>query len=109
MNLFKKQEETHRPRKPTVVTRGAGGRDGLGVWDQQMQTIIYIIEKQHGSTYSTGNKIQYPMIKLNGKEYEKECVYIYIYTYIYTYIYVKQNHFALQQKLIQHCKSTILQ
>ena len=25
------------------------------------------------------------------------------------YIYVKLNHFAVQQKLTQHCKSTILQ
>ena len=27
--------------------------------------------------YSTGNYIQYPMIKHNGKEYEKECMYVY--------------------------------
>ena len=26
--------------------------------------------------YSTGNYIQYPVINQNGKEYEKECVYI---------------------------------
>ena len=25
------------------------------------------------------------------------------------YIYIKLNHFAVQQKLTQHCKSTILQ
>ena len=30
--------------------------------------------------YSTGNYIQYLVINYNGKEYEKE--YIYIYTYI---------------------------
>ena len=30
--------------------------------------------------YSTGDSIQYPVINLNGKEYEKE--YIYIHTYI---------------------------
>ena len=47
--------------------------------------------------YSTGNYIQYPVINHNGKEYEKE------------YIYVKLNHFALQQKLMQYYKSTILQ
>ena len=28
--------------------------------------------------YSTGNYIQYPVINDNGKEYEKECIYIYI-------------------------------
>ena len=32
--------------------------------------------------YSPGNHIQYPVINHNGKEYEKECVYIYINIYI---------------------------
>ena len=27
--------------------------------------------------YSTGNYSQYPVIKHNGKEYEKDCIYIY--------------------------------
>ena len=31
--------------------------------------------------YSTENYIQYPMINHNGKEYKKECIYIYIYIY----------------------------
>ena len=35
----------------------------------------------------------------------KKNVYIYIYTYIY--IYVSLNNSAVQQKVIQHCKSTI--
>ena len=54
--------------------------------------------------YSTGNYIQYPVINHNGKEYKKE-FYIYIYTHTYTY----RNQFAVQQKLTQHGKSTILQ
>ena len=29
--------------------------------------------------FSTGNYIQYPVMNHNGKEYEKECVYIYVY------------------------------
>ena len=47
------------------------------------------------------------------------CIYIYIYIklsiymteyiYITVYIYIKWNHFAVQQKLTQYCKSTILQ
>ena len=28
--------------------------------------------------YSTKNYIQYPVINHNGKEYEKECIYIYV-------------------------------
>ena len=31
------------------------------------------------------------------------------YIYIYTYICIYLNHFAVQQKLTQNCKSTILQ
>ena len=49
--------------------------------------------------YSTGKYIQYPVINHNKKEYKEE----------YIYIYVQLNHFAVQQKLTQHCKSTILQ
>ena len=47
--------------------------------------------------YSLGNYIHYPMINLNGKEYEKE------------YMYISLNQFAISQKLTQLCKSTILQ
>ena len=28
--------------------------------------------------YNTGNYVQYPVINHNGKEYEKECIYIYV-------------------------------
>ena len=45
--------------------------------------------------YSTCSYIQYPVINNNGKEYEKN-------------IYVQLNHFAVQQKLTQYCKSTIV-
>ena len=49
--------------------------------------------------YSTENYIQYPMINHRGKEYQKR-MYIYV---------CMMNHFAIQQKLTQRCKSTILQ
>ena len=39
------------------------------------------------------------MINNNGKEYQKR---------IYIHIHVKLNHFAVQQKLTQYCKSTVL-
>jgi len=32
--------------------------------------------------YSTGNYIQFPLIRHNGKEYIKEYIYIYIYIYM---------------------------
>ena len=53
--------------------------------------------------YSTGNYIQYLIINYNGKELEKEEIYI------HTHLYVKLNHCAVHLKLVQYCKSTILQ
>ena len=65
--------------------------------------------------YSTGNYIQYFLINHSGKGYEEFYTYPYIHIYIYIYIYiynyskviVYMNHFAVPQKLIQHCKSTM--
>ena len=57
--------------------------------------------------YSTGNYIQHSVINHNRKWYEKEYMYIHIYIYIYIYIWL--NHYAVHLKLIQYCKSTILQ
>ena len=52
MNISMKQKQTHRHREQTCGCQGgeAQGRDGLGVWDQQMQTIIYKMDKQQGPT-----------------------------------------------------------
>ena len=47
------------------------------------------IDKQ-GPTVSTENCIQYSVINHNGKECKK---------------YIYNNHFAIQWKLTQHCKS----
>ena len=48
MNLLTKQKQTHRHRKQPCGSQGGGGwgRDGLGVWDEQMQTSIYRADKQ---------------------------------------------------------------
>ena len=50
MNLCTKQ--THRCREQTCGCQGGGrwGRDRLGVWELQMQTIIYRMDKQQGPT-----------------------------------------------------------
>ena len=48
--------------------------------------------------YSTGNYIQYPVVNHNGKDYEKNGLYM----------CVCMNHLAVQQKFTQHCKSTYL-
>ena len=81
MNLSTKQKQTHRHREQTCGCQGGGGRErvGLGVWDQQMQTIIYRMDKKQGPIIQHREYIQYPVISHNGKEYEKECIYIYMY------------------------------
>ena len=52
MNLFTKQKQTHRLRRQTYdYQRGkVGGRDKLGVWDQQIHTTVYKIDNQQGPT-----------------------------------------------------------
>ena len=64
-NLSTKHEQSHRRREQTWRERMR--REGLGVWGQQMQTIIYITGKQQGPK-SMGNYIQYPVINRNEKE-----------------------------------------
>ena len=58
------------------------GRDGLGVWEQQMQTIIYRLDKQ-GPTVQDRELYQCLVVNHDGKDYEKECVYIYMYIHVY--------------------------
>ena len=52
MNLSMKQKQTHRHREQICGCQDVGGweRDGLGVWDQQMQTIMYRMDKQQSPT-----------------------------------------------------------
>ena len=47
-----KQKQTHRHRTQACGCQGGGGQgnDRLGVWDQQMQTIVYRMDKQQGPT-----------------------------------------------------------
>ena len=51
--------------------------EGLGVWDYQIQTIIYRLDKDKVLMYSTGNYIQYPVTNHNGKEYGNIYKYMY--------------------------------
>ena len=48
MNISTKQKQTHKHREQIYGCQGGGvwGKDGLGVWDQQAQTIVYRMDKQ---------------------------------------------------------------
>ena len=74
MNLSTKEAQRHTEQTcGCQQTCGWQRRRGLGAWDQQMQTIIYRMNKQPGpSVYSTVKYIQYLVINHNGKEYEKK-------------------------------------
>ena len=78
MNLSMKEKQTHIHRKQICGCQGGGEVEGwieiLGLADAN----LYIEWKNNKVLqYSTGNYIQYPVINHNGKEYEKECVYMY--------------------------------
>ena len=47
-----KQKQTHRYREQICGCQGEGGqkREGMGVWDQQMPTIIHRMDKKQGPT-----------------------------------------------------------
>ena len=50
MNLSTKQKRFTDIKNRLVVAKGEGRREGLGVWGQQMQTIVYRMDKQPGPT-----------------------------------------------------------
>ena len=84
MNLITKQNRLtdleNRPEDAKGKGRG-GGRD----WEFGISRgkLVYT-----GWINSTGNSSQYPEINRNGKESEKE----------WMWVYVSLNHFAVQQK-----------
>ena len=95
----------HQHREQTYGCQKGGGGVGkdweFGISGYKQVYIAWINNKI--LLYSTGNYIQYPVINHNEKYYEKEYVCVCVYIYIY------MNHFTVQQKLTQPCKSTIVQ
>ena len=50
MILSMKQKQTNRHREYTCGCGEVDGKDGLGVWGYQMQTIIHRMDKQQSPT-----------------------------------------------------------
>ena len=50
ISLFTKQIQTHRHGKQTWLPKGKGGRDKLGIWNEQIDTTIYKKDNQEGPT-----------------------------------------------------------
>ena len=87
-----------------VVAKGEGGKGGKE-WEFRISRgkLLYIgwINKKV-ILYSTGNHIQYSVTNHNGKEYEKE------YIYICVCIYICITESLCCTEITQHCISTIL-
>ena len=76
------------------MPRERGGREGMEWEFESSRCKLLYIEWINNKIllYSTGNYIQYPVIKCKGKEYKKECViYIYIYIYIHTHTHIAES------------------
>ena len=79
MNLSMKQ--THRHREQTRDCQGGGHLGGGMGWEFGISRckLLHIEWVENKILfYSTGNYVQYPVRKHNGKEYEKKYTYIYI-------------------------------
>jgi len=81
-----------------MVTKEEGGGEGKGewtrVWEWQRKTFVYGMDNLEDLLYSIGKPTQCSVTTYMGMDMN---------------IYIWLNHFAVQQKLTQHCKSTILQ
>ena len=105
MNLSTEQKQTQRHKEQTCSCQGV---KGIGRKDWKVGAskckLIYRMDKQQG-----------PIIyhrKLYSISYYKpewKNMNIYTHTHTHTHTHRELNHFAVQQKLTQHCKSTRLQ
>ena len=99
MNLFTKQKQTHRPRKQTYTYQikvGGGINQEYGFNRDKLLHIKQINNKNLLYSQGTIFKIlQQPIIEKSLKK----CIYV----------YVNLNYFPLHLKLMQHCKSILLQ
>ena len=76
MRSSKKQKQIHKHRRQTCVCQGEGvGEGSIEIGRCKLLYTEWINCKV--VLYSTGNCIQYSMIHHNGKEYGKECKYVY--------------------------------
>ena len=73
---YETETDSQTQRIDLWLPRGKGvwGRDGLGVWDQQIQTVIQRMDKQQGPTvqyrelYSISSVIKHNGKKKRGKK-----------------------------------------
>ena len=78
--IYETKRDSHIENKVMVTKGERDQRDKVGVPGISRYKLLHIKQINNKLLlYSTGNYIQCPLINHNGKEYEKEYVYIYIY------------------------------
>ena len=82
-----------------VALKGQKKKKKFCLREQPCIITVHGSDGQRGPVGSTGNSTRYSVITWVGKEPEIEG----------THVYVELNPFVVRQKLIQHCKSTLLQ
>ena len=79
--IYKTETDSQTQRTDLWLWRGSGEkeRDTQGIRGYYMQTTALHLEQINNQIllYGTGNYIQSPGINHNGKEYKKECIYVY--------------------------------
>ena len=100
MNLSTKQKQLRGYREQICGCQGGGGESGIDRdFDHWYRCKLSHLEwiSNEVLLYITGNYIQSLGIDHDGRYYEKKNVSV-----------CMSGHYAVQQKLTQHCKSTIL-
>ena len=74
-----KQKQNHGHREEPCGCQGEGSGRWMD-WEFGVSRckLVYIEWMNNKVYYSIGNYIQYPVINHNGKEYGKECIYIFM-------------------------------
>ena len=80
------------------VGRGVGGNREIGI---DINTVLCIKQIKSENFFCIPNALWWP--KWEGNSKKRGNIYVYIYIYVYAWLT------ATQQKIMQHCKATILQ
>ena len=76
MKLSAEQKQAHREQTCGCQSGGRKGRDGLRVWEQQVQTVMLRMDNSKVLLNSTGNCTQSLGVNHNGKAHKEECMYV---------------------------------
>ena len=77
MSISTKQKQTQKENRFVVAKREGEGEGKDSKFGISRCKLVYIGQINNKVLlHSTGNYIQYPVINHNGKEYEKEYIYV---------------------------------